>query len=745
MKNENNLARKIFISTLVLTLFFICLSSANAADVHMNSTNNTISNVVANETTNGDTIYLDEGNYNHTHLNGTNGTRINKNITIIGKGADKTIIDAEKQGRMFNIVANGTLTLINLTLTNGNHSGSGGAINNNGGKLTMINCILNNNLAESNGGVINSVNGENITIINSSFFKNTAGYGGGAINVQNRNNNYIIVINSNFTNNTVEEEGGAIRTYWDTNIYVNNCNFINNIATANNSGGGAIGMPQGTGNRIINNSTFINNTIYGTLQNYGGGAIYNSNGNLNITNSIFINNTALYGGIIYNGGIVFIEGCNIINNHNVIYSTNHTTIKFSRIFNNTGYDIYIIKYPYPGYLSSVNASFNWWGINNPDLEIKAGGRIRGNGDLTIDNFFVMNVINLTALDSNKDLIFKYTFGLNNTDYFDPSLLPFFETIFYNNLVGFLESFDARYNKTLVDSISVRNKTIEYIFTTDNETQSFIAHISPGNTNITVNSPNGKNGEIVDLVAKLTDDEGEPLVNREVIFNIDGKQFTATTNSEGIAIINYTIDKNDFINRKLNITVGFYGDDGYFASNGTGTITLDKTKTNLVVNNSNGKIGNLITLIAKLTDENGNLLSNKIIKFYIDGVYVGVAITDINGVAIFSYKPTKEGNFTITTIFEGDDTYLDSTSKNLLIVTGELEPTPTPTPEPTNKTKPNQTKPTNQTKPNQKSTNQTDNNLINTNKTTANMKQTGIPIITILIVLLSSLGLVYRKK
>ena len=112
----------------------------------------------------------------------------------------------------------------------------------------------------------------------------------------------------------------------------------------------------------------------------------------------------------------------------------------------------------------------------------------------------------------------------------------------------------------------------YTFTTDNEVQTLQGTMTIP-TNIIVNNSEGKDGETVILTAKLTDENGKPLAGKEVKFHIAVETFTAITDSDGIATIQYTINKNDFTNNKLTFTVTFEGDENYTSSNTTGTITL----------------------------------------------------------------------------------------------------------------------------------------------------------------------------
>ncbi|KZX10267.1 hypothetical protein MBCUR_18570 [Methanobrevibacter curvatus] len=96
---------------------------------------------------------------------------------------------------------------------------------------------------------------------------------------------------------------------------------------------------------------------------------------------------------------------------------------------------------------------------------------------------------------------------------------------------------------------------------------------------------------------------------------------------------------------------------------------NKTNTKLVAYSpkTNGKT---VELVAKLTDVNGNLLKGKTIKFYIDGKYVGSAITNGNGIAKLVYHPSKplsNGKHKILAIFTGDYKYNSSQGSNVTLV------------------------------------------------------------------------------
>jgi len=232
------------------------------------------------------TIYLDEGVYS-----GENNTwiKIDKNITIIGKSPNNTILDPKDSGDiryMFKTIGNCNVSLINMSLING-YRANGGAILNTGANLTVVNCIFKNNTGNYYGGAIyNGYDGGNLKVVNCEFINNSATNGGA---IYTNHDEILTISNSNFENNKAFGNGGVI--YNQGILTLSNSNFKNNSA----KNGGAI-FNNGSGN--IDHSNFLNNN-----GRENGGSIYN-NRTLTISNSNFKNNRAndSYNAIFNNGG-----------------------------------------------------------------------------------------------------------------------------------------------------------------------------------------------------------------------------------------------------------------------------------------------------------------------------------------------------------------------------------------------------------------------------------------------------------
>ena len=285
----------------------------------------------------------------YARVEGENDISITKDVTILGNNHK---IDANNLGGIFRINSGYTLTLIGVTLINGN-SEYGGAIYNDGGSATIVNSYFLNNTAEKSGGAIYN-NAGSMSITGSTFEGNDLtdrtvnGYGGAAIY---SNGGTILLSGATVTNNlkdivhrggtgtytgdlssaavsstgslTVSDSyfeknsgsyGGAILSNGENAILrVVGSTFVDNFAF----NGGAIDF---VGNvYTISNCTFRDNKARGsgsTTSNYAnGGAIcaQESNGDSVIVDCIFENNSGVIGGAISNTDSK-VTRCTFINN-----------------------------------------------------------------------------------------------------------------------------------------------------------------------------------------------------------------------------------------------------------------------------------------------------------------------------------------------------------------------------------------------------------------------------------------------
>ncbi len=219
-----------------------------------------------------------------------------KNVTINGPGANLLAIDGAGLYRPFIVASTVTdATISGLTIRHGYTTSLGGAIFNDG-TLTVMNSTLSDNTSSgtaygSGGGAIANRPGRTLTVTNSTFFHNSAAYGGGAIEVvQSSSTPYsVTVTNSSFTNNSAPT-GGAIDAWNGGTLTVTNSTFTGNSAT---SGGGI--YKTYTGQMTLTNDTFAGNSASSS-----GGGIRNF-GPATLTNVIVATNSAPVGPDIYGG------------------------------------------------------------------------------------------------------------------------------------------------------------------------------------------------------------------------------------------------------------------------------------------------------------------------------------------------------------------------------------------------------------------------------------------------------------
>ena len=239
---------------------------------------------------------------------------ISRTVTIIGNGANKTIIDANGsviQDRILYVVT-GTVSISGVTLTNGRktynlnpqvdnpNAFAGGIVHNDA--LTLTNSVVSRNAAiaytgAAYGGGIYS--GGRLTLIHSAVVSNivtttVSGYASGGGIAAGLG---LLVLNSTIAGNIARDNGGGV---------FGGGRFVNSTLSGNTArNGGALS---------VGDMTLINSTVSGNYANDNGGGIYHSGSTMRLFNATIVGNTANnkavccgYGGGIYNssGGVNF--------------------------------------------------------------------------------------------------------------------------------------------------------------------------------------------------------------------------------------------------------------------------------------------------------------------------------------------------------------------------------------------------------------------------------------------------------
>ncbi|MDR0413103.1 MAG: T9SS type A sorting domain-containing protein [Dysgonamonadaceae bacterium] len=197
---------------------------------------------------------------------------INRSIHFTLEG-DTEILSGFDGGNVSRILhfqnAPGETILKNLTFCNGYTSSEGGAIRiSNSGKFTFLNCIIRNNRATKQGGGIavysSTVSAPAVTILNSliAFNESTGSQGGGIFSDDNGAGKKIIlsIINSTFYRNTSKSYGGAMfvsGSQPESSFTVINSTVIENTAGDNGGFGPGFNFREAS-----NSSKYIYNCIF---------------------------------------------------------------------------------------------------------------------------------------------------------------------------------------------------------------------------------------------------------------------------------------------------------------------------------------------------------------------------------------------------------------------------------------------------------------------------------------------------
>ena len=196
--------------------------------------------------------------------------------TITFEGNGHSISGADKF-RIFDVGSGGRLTVKNLTLSNGNWNGQGGAIRlRNGGTLTVENSTFKDNWGHQ-GGVIAMVSGDvAATISGSSFVGNESELQGGVFLLHGGT---ATISNSSFVDNNAENAWGGVFHAQGSRLSVTNSTFKGNAGLA----GGVLAIMSGRAN--LTHVTIIDNKSY----YLGGDAFYRYGGSIVLRNSLVSN------------------------------------------------------------------------------------------------------------------------------------------------------------------------------------------------------------------------------------------------------------------------------------------------------------------------------------------------------------------------------------------------------------------------------------------------------------------------
>ncbi len=530
--------------------------------------------------------------------------------------------------------------------------------------LTVMNCkfIGNYHRALNGGSVVNCTFINNTAgaiseakyVANCTFINNSADEGGAIYGAQS-------IVNCTFINNSADEGGAIFGNYKTGGIYseyihssILNCTFINNSAIY----GGAVSRAYSiVGCSFVNNSASYGGAIYGFYEEFistgyltGFYEKYCSQ----INDSSFINNSATYGGAIYDGnafnstfnnnqanltgGAIYLE-----NNGNITYCdfiSCHAHSKGGAIYWNKSANI--IHCTFLGCTSGEDNIFLAYNLTQEVYVVEdcIFDRYPNNVDYTyVSNLLANNLtyfngetgrmmVNLSDLRgalTNKRIFIK----INGVSYNTTTDL---NGIAYFNIENYLHK------------MGLYNATVS--FDGDN-------YINPSSVNVTIiikkhdsslNVPElvlYKN-EYGILTGSLNNMRG-PLVNKTVIFTLDGVDYRRTTNQYGVVefnVLNYLTGKG-----KFDLNVAFEGDDNNHPSFTNVSVYIIDYR-GILTCEIDGKYFNDTLLIFTLTNyKNKKPISGAPIEVKFSNGEIVNLTTDVDG--LVSYRiPFNPGTYDV---------------------------------------------------------------------------------------------------
>ena len=538
---------------------------------------------------------------------------------------------------------------INNSATNlyNSYLSNGGAIYYSGdSNLIVNNCNFTNNLAYNDGGAI-YCEAASVTLTDSNFTNNSAGYGGAIFN-----NGSLTINNCNFTNNTAinysdypysDKDGGAI--YNNGNLSANNCVFTNNSAERY---GGAICFEEG--NVILTDCNFTNNMA----ANYGGGggAIFSHwEANLTIISSNFTDNSAEIAGAIYNTGAANLTSCNFINN-SAYHDYGCSGGAISNCFGDMNLTACYFK---------DNSAYDGGAISNEGWENLIINCTDFYNNSATNGGAILNygVVNLTSCNFiNNSAI--YGGAIYNTFYGGPANLTVNGNNFTNNSANYGGAIFNRGDMIVSNNTMVGNTASilgDVIY--NNGTMSNLNLTYLDNSSLEV-----INSTSVILYANLTDDMGNLITGGNVSFFVNGVNQGNAVFNEGLASITYTPNN-----------IGTVVVNGSYMGSGThsiiileGELVIKIFTTNSTISADNVVVGSSVT-ISGVADYNGVILAYATLNLSINGISVTVN-TDGSGAWSYSFAPPV-GNYTIIISMVGNGTHEGFSNSSSFVVSSKL--------------------------------------------------------------------------
>ena len=429
------------------------------------------------------------------------------------------------------------------------------------------------------------------------------------------------------------------------NVILKNIKFINGNAPA---AGGAI-YSYASDSSLIN-SIFINNVADGN-----GGAIYVKGNNYNIVNSVSTSNTGWSGGAICSAGM----NCRISDST----FTNNKAIK-SIAYTQIGSDIY--PYYPGGYGGAINSEGNACEISNSifkgNTADRYGGAIYVEGTNT-----KISYCSYSKDDSEGNDLYS---DASDTVVIDPV------EIIVKDVSKYYGGFEKLTVELIKDNKALGNVNVNIAI--DGKTSTITTN-SNGQASVDLNLPVGTHNVVTEyggvkvnskvtvkstitandatgtysnskVTATFLNTDGKALANTKVTFKINGKEYPATTNSNGVATADIPLGVDTHTVTAVNP-----------ANNEQKQFKLTISKATSSVSLSAVQNGKSVTLTATVTP---NAATGKV-TFDVNGKTREATIS--NGKASITISDLSPASYPAKATYGGDSNYKTSTASTTINV------------------------------------------------------------------------------
>ena len=182
--------------------------------------------------------------------------------------------------------------------------------------------------------------------------------------------------------------------------------------------------------------------------------------------------------------------------------------------------------------------------------------------------------------------------------------------------------------------------------TDSGSEDSAVEPTKNSTSIVSSSSTVVNG--YDYSVTLKDNNGNVLSGKTLTFTFNGKSYTKTTDSKGVASLNINAKAGSYI-----IGVIFEGDELYENSSASNKITVSKTPTTISSSTKDAVKGKSYSVVLK--DKKGNVLASKAVTLTYNGKTYKLT-TNSKGIVSFTITGTLGKTYKLTYKFAGDSYY-----------------------------------------------------------------------------------------